>query len=139
MSILLNDVLRLPDAVQDVLGKCEAGFGGGGEEVVIKGLVINELFGGVVCGGGSDPFPGIFIFGSEGAFAYSFQKNILVQAHAGYEAGAPVVAGGQKSLHRVQLDITIRNGGIDLIKHFPLVGCGGREITITMLHGDAFK
>ena len=53
MSILLNDVLRLPDAVQDVLGKCEAGFGGGGEEVVIKGLVINELFGGVVCGGGS--------------------------------------------------------------------------------------
>ena len=115
MSILLDDVLRLPDAVHDVQGDRDAGFGGGGEEVVIKGLVINELFGGVVCGGGSDPFPGIFIFGSEGAFAYSFQKNNLVQAHAGYEAGAPVVAGGQKSLHRVQFDVAVLDGGIDLI------------------------
>ena len=78
VSILLDDVLRLPDAVQDVLGECEAGFGGGGEEVVIKGLVINELFGIVVCGGGSDPFPGIFIPRDEGTTFDPFQKDILV-------------------------------------------------------------
>lgn len=139
MSILLNDVLWLPDAVHNVQSDGDSGLCRRGEEIVIEGFVIDKLFGVVVCGGGSDPFPGIFIFGSEGAFAYSFQKNILVQAHAGYEAGAPVVAGGQKSLHRVQFDVAVRNGRVDLFEYFPLGFCCGTEIAIAMLLRDAFQ
>ena len=78
MSILLDDVLRLPDAVQDVLGECEAGFGGGGEEVVIEGFVFDKLFGVVVRRGGAYPFPGIFIPWDEGTTFDPFQKDIPV-------------------------------------------------------------
>lgn len=53
MSILLNDVLRLPDAVHNVQSDGDSGLCRRGEEIVIEGFVIDKLFGVVVRRGGA--------------------------------------------------------------------------------------